>query len=238
VAINPRTLASGGRSYFYAWAAVGIIAIVFAGFARSYYLKVLYDAPELSGLLHLHGLVMTLWFAFFLTQVSLVAAGRTSVHRRWGVVGAVLATLVVLVGVTTAINAARLGHTPGPPPLVFLAIPLGDMVVFPILVAAGLLLRRRSDFHKRLMLLASLSLLTAAIARIPLDLIAAGGLPLFFGLTDLCIVACIAFDTLKHHRLHPAFGWGLLLIVASQALRFVLAGTPAWAQFAAWLVGI
>jgi hypothetical protein len=238
VTINPRTLPGGGRSYFYAWAAVGIIAIVFAGFARSYYLKSLYGAPELSGLLHLHGFVMTLWFAFFLTQVSLVAAGRTHVHRRWGVVGGVLAALVVVVGVTTAITAARLGHTPGPPPLVFLAIPLGDMVVFPILVGAALYFRRRSDFHKRFMLLASLSLLTAAIARIPLDLIAAGGLPLFFGLTDLCIVVCVAFDTVMNRRLHPAFGWGLLLIVASQALRFGLAGTPAWTQFAAWLVGI
>ena len=87
------------------------------------------------------------------------------------------------------------------------------------------------------MLLSSLSLLTAAISRIPVSFILAGGLPLFFGLTDLCIITCVAYDTVKNHRLHPAFGWGMLVIIASQALRFMLAGTSEWAQFAAWLVG-
>ena len=237
MATNPRTLHNGSASRFYTWAAVMMIVIVFAGFAYTYYLKELFGTPALPGLLHLHGLVMTLWFALFLVQVSLVAAGRVDLHRRVGVVGALLAALVVVVGVSTAINAARLGHTPGPPPLVFLTIPLGDMLVFPALIGAGLYYRRRSDFHKRFMLLSSLSLLTAAIARIPLSFITAGGLPLFFGLTDLCIITCVAYDTVKNRRLHPAFGWGLLFIVASQALRFMLAGTAAWAQFAAWLVG-
>jgi hypothetical protein len=237
MAANPRTLRSDSGSHFYTWAAITILAIVFAGFARTYYLKELFGTPALPGLLHLHGLVMTLWFAFFLVQVSLIAAGRADLHRRVGVVGALLAAVVVVVGVTTAITAARLGHTPGPPPLVFLTIPLGDMLVFPALVGAGLFFRRRSDFHKRFMLLASLSLLTAAIARIPLNFISAGGLPLFFGLTDLCIVTCVAYDTVKNHRLHPAFGWGVLVIVASQVLRFMLAGTSAWMQFATWLVG-
>ena len=237
MAANPRTLHNGGGSRLYTWAAVMMIVIVFAGFAYTYYLKELFGTPALPGLLHLHGLVMTLWFALFLVQVSLVAAGRVDLHRRVGVIGALLAALVVVVGVSTAINAARLGHTPGPPPLVFLTIPLGDMLVFPALIGAGLYFRRRSDFHKRFMLLSSLSLLTAAIARIPLSFLTAGGLPLFFGLTDFCIITCVAYDTVKNRRLHPAFGWGLLFIVASQALRLMLAGTAAWAQFAAWLVG-
>ena len=234
---NPGTLQNSGGSRFYIPVAITMIVIVFAGFAYTYYLKELFGAPALPGLLHLHGLVMTLWFALFLLQVSLIAAGRVDLHRRVGVVGALLAALVVVVGVITAITAARLGHTPGPPPLVFLTIPLGDMLVFPALIGAGLFFRHRSDFHKRLMLLSSLSLLTAAIARIPVSFISAGGLPLFFGLTDLCIVTCVAYDTVKNHRLHPAFGWGVLVIVASQALRVMLAGTSAWVQFAAWLVG-
>jgi hypothetical protein len=179
---------------------------------------------------------MTLWFALFLVQIRLIAAGRADLHRRVGVVGALLAALVVVVGVTTAITAARLGHTPGPPPLVFLAIPLGDMVVFPILVGSGLFFRHRSDFHKRFMLLSSLSILSAAIARIPLNFISDGGLPLFFGLTDLCIITCVVYDTVKNHRLHPAFGWGMLIIFASHVLRFMLAGTAAWTEFAAWLL--
>ena len=220
----------------YTWGALVAVAIVFAGFAKTYFLKTSFGTPALSTLVHAHGLVMTLWFAVFLMQVRLVAMRRTDLHRRVGVFGAVVATAVLIVGTATAITAAKLGHTPGPPPLIFLAIPLGDMLVFALLVGAGLYFRSRSDIHRRLMLLSCVGILTAAIARIPIDFIQAGGMPMFFGLTDLVALSCVAYDTVKHRRLHPAFGWGALLIVASQPLRFMLTATPAWQQFASWLV--
>jgi len=236
MAINPGALRGAPERRFYTWAAVGAAVVVFAGFARTYYLKGVSGAPELPGLLHLHGVVMTLWFTLFLVQVRLVAGRRVDLHRRLGVVGALLAVLVLMVGVTTAIGGARRGAAPALPPLVFLAVPLGDMLVFAGLVGAALWYRGRPGIHKRLMLLSSLSMLTAAIGRIPLEFIRTGGPLAFFGLTDLFIVACVAFDTLKNRRLHPAFGWGGALVVASQPLRLLLAGTPAWMKFATWLV--
>lgn len=236
MAANPELLRHG-KNPFYLWAAIAIGLIVLAGFARTYYLKFLFGTPGLTGLVHVHGLVMSLWFLLFIVQVSLVESGRKDLHRRLGIAGTVLAGVVVVVGVITAITAARLGHTPGPPPLVFLTIPLGDMVVFPLLVGIGVSFRRRGDFHKRFMLLASLSILTAAIGRLPLDFIHSGGLPLYFGLTDLLILAVIAWDVIRQRRLHPAFIWGFGIVVASQLLRFGLAENPAWLAFAAWLVG-
>lgn len=219
----------------YTAAALVAVILVFTGFARSYYLKRLFGAPELTGLVHLHGVVMTLWFLLFFVQVRLVASGRVALHRRLGLFGGLLAATVVGVGTLTAITGAKLGHTPGPPPLAFLTIPLGDMVVFSVLISLGLAYRSQGMIHKRLMLLASLSILTAAIARIPLDVVRQGGLPLYFGLEDLCILTCVIFDTAKNRRLHPALGWGFLFIVASQGFRFWLAGTPQWLNFAAWL---
>jgi hypothetical protein len=216
--------------------AVATALIVFVGFARTYYLKGLFGTPALSsGLVHLHGLVMTLWFALFVVQARLIAAHRADLHRRVGVFGALLAVLVLVVGVTTAIFAARRGFTPGPPPLVFLAIPLGDMLVFAVLVSLGIYFRRRSDIHRRLMLLSSVGILAAAMARIPIGFIETGGPLVFFGLTDLCVLACVVYDTVKNRRLHPAFGWGLLFIVASQPLRLMLTSTAAWLQFATWV---
>lgn len=221
----------------YTWGALAAIALVFAGFARTYYLKHYFGAPALSLLVHLHGLVMTLWFTLFAVQVWLVAAHRVAVHRRLGVAGALLAAMVVGIGTLTAITAARNGVSPGPPPLVFLAIPLGDMLVFTVLVSLGLAYRHRPALHKRLILLSSLSMLTAAIARIPVEAITRGGLPVFFALTDLVILVCAGIDTAKHRRLHPAFGWGFAFILASQIFRFWLAGTPQWHRFAGWLTG-
>ena len=145
----------------YIWFAVFMPIIVLAGFARSYYLKGFFGFPALPSLLvHLHGIVMTPWVVLFVTQVSLVATGRTRTHQRLGVLGAVLAPLVIVVGVLTAISGAARGATPGPPALQFLVVPLVDMLVFAILVGTALYLRRRRlDIHKRLMLLAAVNFL-------------------------------------------------------------------------------
>ena len=103
-----------------------------------------------------------------MTQTALVAGGRRDIHRRLGVAGAVLAAAMVVVGTILAIWNAREGRAPpGVPPLPFLIIPLFDMLVFAPLVAAAVWYRRRPETHKRLMLLATLSLLAAAVARLP-----------------------------------------------------------------------
>ena len=226
-----------GERRLFGWAALVALLVIFAGFARSYYLKIAFGTRELSALQHVHGLVMTAWFVLFFVQVRLIAAGRTAVHRKLGVLGAIIAALVLIVGTTTAIVAAQHGATPGPPPLVFLAIPLGDMVVFLTLVSAALFYRRRPDYHKRLMLMGSIGILTAAIARIPLEFMQGGGLPAFFGATDLLVFACVGYDTVKHRRLHPAFAAGMAVVIGSQVARFLIAGTPQWLTFARWLVG-
>lgn len=221
---------------FYLGISLLIAVTVFAGFAPTYFLKSYFGAPPLIPLLHLHGLVFSSWIVLLLTQTTLVAANRTDIHRRLGIVGGVVAATMVVVGTLTAITRASQGAAPpgGPPPLVFLAIPLFDMLVFLILVSAGFYFRRRSDVHKRLMLLATISILAAAIARLPFSILKAGP-PAFFGLTDLFIVICIVYDLVTRRRVHRATVWGGLLIILSQPLRLVISGTSAWMAFATWL---
>lgn len=238
MAANPDVQRSGRDRRLYTWFAILMPIIVLLGFARTYYLKGFFETPAIPGLLiHLHGAVMTSWVVLFMVQVWLVSSRRVRVHQRLGKIGAVLALLVLVVGITTAISAAARGATPGPPPLQFLAIPLGDMLVFAILIGTALYFRRRMEIHKRLMLLGAVNLLTPAIARIPLAFILNGGPIVFFGLTDLCLMACVAWDTIKHRKLHPAFLWGTLLVILSQPLRILLSATDVWMQFATWLVG-
>jgi hypothetical protein len=223
----------------YVLAAIITPLIVLAGFARTYYLKPFFGTPDLPGrIVHLHGIVMTAWVLLFIVQISLVATRRTRVHQRLGIAGGVLAALVVVVGVLTALFAAARGATPGPPPLAFLVVPLGDMLVFSVLIGLALYFRRKLQIHKRLMLLAAINLLTPAIARIPLSFIINGGPLAFFGLTDLVLVAFVTYDTIKHRRLHPAFLWGSIFILVMQPLRLLLAGTGVWMNFAAALVAL
>ena len=234
---QPRILTVRRRErLFYVGMAVLIAITVFAGFSRTYFLKSYFGSPDLSLLLHLHGLVFTSWILLFVVQTTLVASRRTDIHRRLGVFGGVLAALVVIMGTATAILRVKGGSNPipGVPPLSFLAIPLFDMLLFAILVGAALYYRHRADVHKRLMTLATIDLLAAPIARLHFSFLPPGP-PTFFALTDLFIVACIIYDLATRRRVHPATLWGALLIVASQPLRLMISGTPAWLAFAGWL---
>jgi hypothetical protein len=203
---------------------------VFAGFAPTYYLRSS-GLPPLTQLVHLHGLVFTAWIFLFLAQTTLVAAHRTDLHRRFGIAGSFLAVVLVVVGVTTATDMLRRGVVfDGIDPRAFFSIPLGDMVVFAILVTAGIAFRRQAETHTRLMLLATITLLTAAVARIaaPLN----GGPLIFFGLTDLFVAAVVGYDFLSRRQLHPATIFGGLLIVVFKPLLMVAAFTPPWLAFA------
>lgn len=226
---------------FFTGMAMAAMLVVFAGFAPSYYLKFVMGRPGVSGvqtlspLLHVHGLVFTVWMVLFLVQTRLIAARRVGLHRRLGVAGVLLAAGMVAIGSAAAIDAARRGATPpgGPPPLVFMIVPFADMVIFSTLVAAGIWFRARADIHKRLMLTSTISLLTAAIARLP-GVLALGPLA-YFALTDLFVVAGLVYDRITRGRVHPAFWWGGGLLLASQIGRMALSGTAAWLALATWL---
>jgi len=222
---------------FYTGMAVAFVLTVFVGFSRTYYLRPYFGTPSLTPLLHLHGIIFTSWLVLLLTQTVLVAAKRTDIHRRLGIAGGVLAVLMVLVGTSTAIIRAKIVEVPpgAPSPLVFLTIPLGDMLVFAILVGAGFYYRRRVDVHKRLMLLATISILPAATARLPFAFIQQVGPLAFFGLADLFILVCLLYDLVARRRLHRATVLGGLVVVVSHPLRLLIGNTQAWLTFAAWL---
>jgi hypothetical protein len=105
------------------------------------------------------------------------------------------------------------------------------MVVFASLVSAGVHFRRRPDVHKRLMVLATISLLTAPIARLPLSLLRYGP-PASFALTDLFLVPLVLYDLITRGRLHRATAWGAIVLIASQPLRLMVSHRIA---FATWL---
>jgi hypothetical protein len=222
---------------FYTGMSLAVLITVFAGFSRTYFLRPYFDVRPLLPILHLHGLIFSSWIILLIAQTALIAAKRTDIHRRLGIAGGVIASLMVIVGTLTAIIRAKVVEVPpgSPSPLAFLTIPLGDMLVFAILVAAGFYFRRRADVHKRLMLLATISILPAAVARLPFAFIMEWGPLAFFGLSDLFIVPCLIYDLITRGRFHRATVLGGLLIVISHPLRLIIGNTSAWLAFAAWI---
>ncbi|MDE2257113.1 MAG: hypothetical protein KGK05_05055 [Xanthomonadaceae bacterium] len=223
--------------HLFPWVPIGVAVLIFAGFAQTYYLKPWFASPILPLLLHMHGALMTAWVLLFVAQTRLIAKHRVDLHRRLGIFGAVLMVLVFAAGVVTAVRAAKLGHSPGPPPLVFLIVPLFDIVAFAILVGSALALRRRTDWHRRLMLVATLNILPPATARLAVEYLHAPGLPFALGVTDIAIIGALVYDTIMHRRVHPAFAWGLGLVLFWEAAALALGSTPAWLGFAGWLTG-
>jgi len=221
---------------FYTGMAVAIIITVFAGFSRTFYLRPYFQTQPLIPLLILHGVAFSSWIALLVIQTTLVATRRTRTHMRLGIAGGGLASLMVVIGTVTAIVRAKgPSPVPGVNPLSFLTIPLGDVLVFAILVGSAFYFRRRVDTHKRFMLLATIALLPAAVARLPIGFIETGGPLVFFGLADLFIVPCLIFDFVTRGRPHRATVLGGALIVISHPLRLVIGSTHTWLVFATWL---
>lgn len=227
---------------FYLGMALAMLAAVFLGFARSFFLRPWFPgfpAPP-EPVFYLHGAVFTAWCVLLVLQPSLVAWGRVDLHRMLGWLGAGLALAMLSLGTLGALVAARrpTGFVGIPvPPLQFLAVPLADMLLFGSLIGLAIAKRRDLQSHKRLMLLASINLVTAGIARWPLAIMD-GGPPVFFALTDLFVLALAGWDLATRRRLHPATLWGGLAILVSQPLRLVLSGTAAWLTFARWAVSL
>ncbi len=233
----PREKSRRRERLFFTGMSVAFVITVFAGFSRSYFLRPYFESQPLQPLLHLHGLVFSSWLALFLVQTTLVATNRTRIHRRLGIAGVVIATLMVIIGCVTAIIRAKVVQVPpgAPPPLVFLTIPLGDMLIFAILVASAFYFRRKADAHKRLMLLSTIAILPAAVARLPFAFIQQGGPLAFFGLSDLFILPILIYDLISRGRPHRATILGGALIVISHPLRLIIGNTDAWMAFATWI---
>jgi hypothetical protein len=219
---------------FYGAMAIALGLTVFAGFASTYYLRLLTGGPNatlsggpFTGLVHVHGALFTAWVLLFIVQTALVASRRVAVHRRLGVAGAALAAAMIVAGTFTAIATAARGSAPvGADPLTFLVIPLFDMVLFATFVTAALARRSDKEAHKRLMLLAYISIIVAAVARLPGGL--RGGPPVFFGLSFLFVVVAGIYDVLSRRRVHRVYLWGGALLAVSVPLRLLISKTGAW----------
>jgi hypothetical protein len=229
------------RYRFHIVAVAGLAAAVVAGFAKTYYFRVFFDGPSLAQAAHLHGILATVWIALHYTQARLVAAHRIDVHRRLGIFAACIAGVLAVQVVSMAIDNAAAGHAPpGRDPLQFLSVPLGTTTMFALFVASALALRHKREWHKRLMLLATMTLLAPAMGRLDAQIMAPLGLPLLV-LAPAVTLGFVAWgwvhDWRRLGRVHPAFVVGGIALLVSMPLRRWIGFTDAWLPIAQWIVG-
>lgn len=227
------TLGIGERSYrsvgrrFYLIMSLVMAATIIGGFSTTvpgdFAAK-----PGLPLLLHIHGAVFTLWVLLFVAQPAFVARGSLKLHRQVGYAGAALAGAMVVMGLAATLFAIRYHFVPSFfPPGVFLVMNALGILVFGGLVAAGVALRRSSEWHKRLMLCATVSILGPGVGRLlPMDSFGA-----LAPLVMFAVLAAFAFtgpivDRVVAGKVHPAYYWGVSAILISEVLIGPLAFAP------------
>ena len=223
---------------FYGGMGVLLAALTLVGFGPTFYFRWWFGptpsvtgATTLAPLTYFHGALFSAWVVLFVVQTSLIAARRVALHRRLGIAGAVLAGLMVVVGLSTAFAAARRGSAPpGVDALTFLVVPVFDMILFAAFVTAAVVRRRDKEAHKRLMLLAYLSIIPASTARLP-GLLPYGPL-LFFGLAYGQSFLGAGYDYWSRGRVSRVYMWGIPILLLSVPFRLALSTTGAWRSFA------
>ena len=244
-----RVTARPREEYFYVYMAMSCAAVALLGFAPTYWMPLAEGTFSAHPIVHIHGLVFSCWTLFFVYQAWLAASGRLVRHRAVGLIGVSFVTAMTILGILVAINqmksAVALGLTvPGEE---FALVPLSSIAFFAVVVSFALANVRRPEWHKRLMLVAVVSLLGAAIARWFLVFLAPPGPP---GpppvavdvapslLACVLLVIAIVHDWRRHGRVHPAYLWSGAALLALKAVEVPLSTTAAWHDVAGWVLAL
>jgi len=220
------------RNFFLAYVAVIWVGIL-AGFVPEIVRHAKSNAPAYPIIIHVHGVVFVSWLTLLTTQTLFIRTHQLKLHRRLGVAGPILAGTMVIVGLVTALTMDRLELPTSQGDPAFLSIQVLDLVEFGILALAAYGARKLPSAHKRLILLATLSIADAGFARwLGASLHFGDGV--LFSFVELFLPTCLlilgigAYDLLTRRRLHPAYVAGATLIFTGQLTASWLYHDVAW----------
>jgi len=224
----PRILDRNGLvdRYFYFFLSLVVAGVVVAGFSRTVDQSLFHATPPRPVLLWIHGAAFSGWVVFFILQSSLVRIRKVSLHRTLGWFGAVLGAIMVPLGCVIAVVMGRFDalqlHQPDP---TFLSVPFFDMIAFGTLVGMAILWRGKPEMHRRMLVLATCSLLDAGFGRFDFVF----NHSLFYLGVDLVMLLGIARDLLVDKHVHRVYIYAIPGLVLAQNLTIYLwRGAPAW----------
>ncbi len=223
-----RTSSRVVRPPFYLVMSLAMAAVIIAGFSRT----VPDDftaGTKFPLLLAIHGTVFTLWIVLFVAQPAIVARGSLKLHRRIGWIGAGLAAAMVVMGLAATFYAVHSNAMPSFfPPSLFLVMNTIGIAVFGGLVTAGVMQRKKAEWHKRLMLCATISILGPGVGRLlPMESFGRAAPLVMFAVILMFGLAGPIYDVIIRRRVHPAYIWGVSTIVVSMLITGPIAFTPA-----------
>ena len=206
-----------------------MLAMVLYGFARSYFLVGMVAAPLPNKLIHVHGAAFTSWMILLIVQTALVATKNVKLHMTLGLFGFGLACAMVVLGTLAAVDALRRGDgVLGLDPQTFFVIPISGMLLFGVLVFYAYRLRRNTEAHKRLILIATMALMDAAIGRWQHPAILQRIPPTQDLVMLALLLTLVMFDFFNLRRVSKYTLRGALFVMGVHLVRVPVGHTAAW----------
>jgi hypothetical protein len=239
--VTARTLVRSGSKFFYFQMALVCMAVAFLGFLPSYWTPMATGILHKAPISHIHGIVFFCWSLYFVFQSWLGATGQIARHRAVGLIGVSLATAMLIFGVMVSIQVMRETAAAGLADLgaEIADVALSNILLFAVLIIFALVNTRRPEWHKRLMLMAAISILGAPIAR---WLMVYLHMPPPASLSDwlVCLLATVPMlhDWRSRGRPHNAYWIAFVAIVAVRLVRIPFGETQAWHETASWILGL
>jgi hypothetical protein len=187
---------------------------------------------------HIHAVTFMTWIGFYVLQNTLVVRNNIATHRKLGRVGAGYAAWMIVVGlVLTPLTLAAGRSPPFFTPPYFLALDWMNIVVFGALFYAAIHQRKRTDWHRRLMLCATICLIGPAVGRL---IVLSGNTmtaPLLVALLLIYLIVAMGFDLINRGRIHVAYVWGGVALVLFAAGTELLSRVPSLVAMAGRIAG-
>lgn len=220
-----------------------LAALLAWGFAESFFLLPINDAPALPIHYIVHGVAGTAWIALLGWQSWLIRTRRHADHRRNGMAGAAIALILIVTSLWIIIADVI---DPAPPTNGFseaaiLLIRGSTALLFTLLVVLGFRARRTPDYHKRYMVLATIVMMAPAMVRITRMFRDSGLPPLLLNggfLASLLTLALMVYDWRTRGRLHPVTLWVGGGFILWAYVRLPVARSDGWAALADPLVAL
>jgi hypothetical protein len=232
VLVNPKS-----DRVFFSTMVLLLWATVLYGFAKTYFLAGMVEAPLPNKLIHIHGAIMTLWMVVLFVQTALISAHRVKWHMKLGLFGFGLAVAMVIIGPIAATDALRRGSAPlGLDAKTFYIVPLTAIFSFAVLAGFAYAMRRKPTAHKRLILIATIALIDAAVGRWPVAFFehypkAQDLVPLAF------LLAIMIYDLATQRKVLKSTLWASLFLIVVHLTRVPIGFTAPWHHFAILMGG-
>lgn len=234
VKISPANLSLTRHPAFFPVMSSVLVVFVFLGFAPTYYMRPTSAGP-IPSYLHVHGAAMTAWYLLLLLQTALIAMRRRAVHRRFGIAGAAIAAVIVILNPLVVVWSV--GHLAQGQTIELTAlIVVGDlllMTVFAVLVALAIRWRGHPETHSRMLMLASMTVAGPALGRFSINMT---GTPLPGVIAVMLLpLLVVAHDLMMARRVHRVSAWGSAAIIASLVVSIVASNTAVGPAIVRWL---